>query len=307
MDSAQANWICYMSEEQAVRIAINGRTDIGQVRSENEDSIRWFTHTTHPFGYVIVADGMGGYSGGSMASRIAVDTIGQHLEELINPTFLACTPQQQELMINAAIIEGTQLANSNILQAKQENEQLAQMGTTIALAAIWRDQVTVCHLGDSRAYLWDKQGFVQLTKDHSLVQEMIDNGSLSEEQARSSNIRNQITRAMGVSQNIEPSINSFQLSQNTLLMLCSDGLTEYLDNGQLDYVLSTHRPALECCYRFIDDANLLGGKDNISVGIIEYTLENQQEHTEQHSQQPFCPPGAPQEEDITVRQEAAAR
>ncbi len=288
-----------MSAEGSIRIAINGRTDIGQVRSENEDSIRWFSHTSLPFGYVIVADGMGGYTGGSMASQIAVDTIGQHLEELLNPTFLACTPQQQELMINASIIEATNIANSSILNSKTENPSLDNMGTTLAMAVIWQDQVSICHLGDSRAYLWDKQGFVQLTKDHSLVQEMIDSGSLSEDQARTSNIRNQITRALGVTQTVEPSINSYQLTQNTLLMLCSDGLTEYLDNGQLDYVLSTHRPALECCYRFIDDANLLGGKDNISVGIIEYVMEAK----ESELSSSFTPPPPPLDEDITVRQE----
>lgn len=280
------------------RIAINGLTDIGQVRNENEDNIRWYNHPTLPFGYVVVADGMGGYSGGSTASTIAVNYIGKHLEAIVNPTFQSCTPNQQELIIQSTLIEAINVANAEILLAKQQNPQLGQMGTTVAIAIIWQDQVTISHLGDSRAYLWDKQGFIQLTKDHSLVQELIDSGSLNEGQARQSNIRNQITRALGVTQSVDPSINNYQLTQNCLLMLCSDGLTEYLDNGQLDYVLSTHRPALECCYRLIDDANLLGGKDNISVGIIEYTLEAAHQSS---SQATFTAPPAQPDEDITVR------
>ncbi|MAZ89819.1 MAG: serine/threonine protein phosphatase [Cellvibrionaceae bacterium] len=288
-----------MPQSYKPRIAINGRTDIGQVRNENEDNIRWHTHSEIPFGYVVVADGMGGYSGGAAASSIAVNTIGEHLEKIISPTFQACTPQQQELMIQSSLIEAINAANSAILETKELNPQFNQMGTTVAIAVIWQKQMTIAHLGDSRAYLWDKQGFVQLTKDHSLVQEMIDSGSLTEDQARHSQIRNQITRALGVSPTVEPAINNYALTQNSLLMLCSDGLTEYLDNGQLDYVLSTHRPALECCYRLIDDANLLGGKDNISVGIIEYTVDPNASFDQRQS---FTPPPAASEDDVTVRQ-----
>ncbi len=289
-----------MLTKRTPRLAINGRSDIGQVRNENEDSIRWFCHPSLPFGYVVVADGMGGYSGGSTASTIAVDTIGSKLEALVNPTFLACTPDQQELMINACAIDSIHKANQAILLAKEQNPQFAQMGTTVALAVMWHENVTVAHLGDSRVYLWDKQGFIPLTKDHSRVQEMIDNGSLTEEEARTSDIRNQITRALGVTPQVDPTLNNFQLTQNSLLLLCSDGLTEYLNNGQLEYVLATHRPALECCYRFIDDANLLGGKDNISVGIIEYTVET----TSSQQSSEFTPPPSPRgDEDITVRQQ----
>lgn len=288
-----------MTNPAQPKIAINGRTDIGQVRNENEDNIRWYTHPAIPFGYVVIADGMGGYSGGSAASTIAVNTIGEQLENIVSPTFQSCTPQQQELMIQSSLIEAINAANDNILATKTQNPQFSQMGTTVAVAVIWQDQMTIAHLGDSRAYLWDKQGFVQLTKDHSLVQEMIDNGSLSEEQARHSQIRNQITRALGVTEQVDPVLNNYPLTQNCLLMLCSDGLTEYLDNGQLDYVLSTHRPALECCYRLIDDANLLGGKDNISVGIIEYTLDASVPFDAPPA---FSTPPAPTEDDVTVRQ-----
>ena len=235
-----------------------------------------------------------------MASSIAVDTIGQSIETLLSQTFLSCTPDQQELMINALMIESLNRANQYILNAKEVHPHLAQMGTTAVIALVWQKKITVAHLGDSRAYLWDPQGLAPLTKDHSMVQEMIDSGSLTEEQARTSDVRNHITRALGVTPTVEPTVNRFNLTDNTLIMLCSDGLTEYLNNDELEYILSTHRPALECCYRFIDDANHLGGKDNISVGIIECTLTQM---VEPPVHIPPQPEPSLDEEDITVRKE----
>lgn len=285
-----------MKPAELIRLAINGRTDIGQVRNENEDHIGWYSHPSLPFGFVVIADGMGGYTGGSQASQLAVRRITDCLEVTPSSTFISCTPDQQLLMMHATIMDALNAANTDILNAKVTSPQLANMGSTIVLAVVWQDQVTVAHLGDSRAYLWNRDGLVQLTRDHSLVQEMIDNGSLTEAQARTSKVRNHITRALGVTDYIEPSIESYALTQNTLLMLCSDGLTEYMDHDELEFVLSTHRPALECCYRFISEANESGGKDNISVGIIEYTVL---------SGEPKSPEIAPaifqEDEDVTVR------
>lgn len=256
-------------KSENVKIAINGRTDIGQVRDENEDSIGWFVHPEYPFGYIVVADGMGGYTGGATASRLAVTILETELNQMITPEFLTCTVDQQELMLRVRLLEAINSANQQILNAKEQNPDFEQMGTTLVVALVWQRQVIVAHLGDSRAYTWNKSGLVQVTKDHSVVQEMIDEGSLTEEEARSSNIRNHITRALGVVNTVSPSITTFEVEHDCLLMLCSDGLTEYMDNPSLEHVLATHRPSLECCYRLIDDANKSGGKDNISVGIIE--------------------------------------
>ncbi|GAA6166699.1 Stp1/IreP family PP2C-type Ser/Thr phosphatase [Sessilibacter corallicola] len=261
-----------------ISININGKTDVGRVRQANEDDIRWYRSTRQPFAYLVIADGMGGYRGGAMASRLAVAAIGGKLEQLENPTFLACTPLQQDLMLKSTIIEALNDANRDILLEKKANPELDNMGTTVVMAVFWRNQCFIAHLGDSRAYLWDDQHFIQLTKDHSLVQEMIDNGQITEEEARTSNIRNQITRALGVGQHITPTLNSYYLNQSALIVLCSDGLTEYIDNSQLDYVLSTHRPALDCCYRLVADANNMGGKDNISVGIVEFAISLHHTH-----------------------------
>ncbi|MCQ3829219.1 Stp1/IreP family PP2C-type Ser/Thr phosphatase [Microbulbifer elongatus] len=255
---------------EPIRLAVNGRTDIGQVREENEDSIRCHSNPDHPFAYVVVADGMGGYSGGATASRIAADTLEKQFDALLSSTYLACSPAQQQLMLRAALVEGIGMANREILQTKQSRPQFSQMGTTLVAAAIWQDFLIVAHIGDSRAYLWNNYGLQRLTKDHSVVQEMIDAGQLTPEQAQSSQVRNHITRALGISEPVEATVNSWTLKESALLLLCSDGLTEYLDDHTIERVLATYRPALESVYHFIEDANQCGGRDNISAGIIEF-------------------------------------
>ncbi|MFD1215786.1 MULTISPECIES: Stp1/IreP family PP2C-type Ser/Thr phosphatase [Microbulbifer] len=255
---------------ESISLAVNGRTDIGQVREENEDSIHCYSDSETDFAYVVVADGMGGYSGGAVASRITVDTLKEHLDELVNGTFLACSPQQQQLMLRACLLDSCAIANQKILEAKSLRPQFSHMGTTLVAAVIWQNFLIVAHVGDSRAYLWNEYGLQRLTRDHSVVQEMIDRGQLTPEQAQTSQVRNHITRALGVENQVDVTINSWNLTENALLLLCSDGLTEYLDDSTIERILATHRPALECVYRFIDDANQCGGRDNISAGIIEY-------------------------------------
>ncbi|WP_193165786.1 PP2C family protein-serine/threonine phosphatase [Microbulbifer hainanensis] len=284
----------------AISLAVNGRTDIGLIRDENEDSIRWYADTNQPFAYVVVADGMGGYSGGSTASNIAAETLQSHLNGLLNSTFLSCSPEQQQLMLRAALIDSIASANREILTTKDFHPQFAQMGTTLVTAVIWNDFLMVAHIGDSRAYLWNHYGLQRLTRDHSVVQEMIDGGQLTPEQAKESNIRNHITRALGVTEHVDPVINSWTLTEDALLLLCSDGLTEYLDDHMIERVLATHRPALECVYKFIDDANRLGGRDNISAGILEFSFQPEQDvyiSADSITLQPK------KNEDITVRKE----
>jgi PPM family protein phosphatase len=281
---------------EPIRLAVNGRTDIGQIREENEDSIRWYADPDQPLSYVVVADGMGGYSGGSTASVIAASTLQQYLDNFLNTTFFSCSPEQQQLMLRATIVDGIGAANQKILDTKKSNTNFSQMGTTLVLAVIWQEFLIVAHIGDSRAYLWNNYGLQRLTKDHSVVQEMIDSGELTPEQAQTSKVRNHITRALGVSNHIEPTINSWTLTENALLLLCSDGLTEYLDDNAIERILATHRPALECVYRFIDDANRLGGKDNISAGIMEFSNQSLRLET------PETPTLRPKQ-DVTLRKE----
>lgn len=284
---------------EPIRLAVNGRTDVGRVREANEDSIRCHTDPDHPFAYVIVADGMGGYSGGATASKIAADTLQHHLDSQLDSAFFSCSPEQQQAALHASLVNAIHAANREILNAKNTHPHLSQMGTTLVLAVIWHDFLIVAHLGDSRAYLWNHYGLQRLTRDHSVVQEMIDSGQLTPEQAQESNIRNHITRALGVSDHVEPIINSWKLTENALLLLCSDGLTEYLDDRAIEEVLASHRPALDCVYRFVDDANRLGGRDNISAGVLEFNYRPEA----QTESAPDTITLRPKKEDITVRRE----
>lgn len=260
-----------MSVVGTIRLAMNGRTDIGKVRDENEDNIQWSVHPKHPFGFTVIADGMGGYSGGALASSIAVNSIKQFMNEVIDQSFLNCELERQLSLLQTNLLNAVQHANQEIINAKLTRPDLAQMGTTIVVAVMWQQHLLVAHVGDSRAYKWDSQGLAPITKDHSLVQEMIDSGSLTPEEAKNSNIRNHITRALGVIADVQTQVGTYTLERNTTLMLCSDGLTEYLSDADIEYVLATHRPTLECCYRLVDEANRLGGKDNISVSIVEFS------------------------------------
>ncbi|CAM3865561.1 Stp1/IreP family PP2C-type Ser/Thr phosphatase [Parendozoicomonas haliclonae] len=257
-----------------MHIAIDGKSDIGRKRDENEDAI-YFSGDSHAaFSFIIVADGMGGYHGGATASRLAIEKISQRLHFIQTKTFATCTPHQKPLILKSELLQAIKDANQAILDCKTAQPLFRQMGTTVVVAIVWESMLIVGHVGDSRAYMWTiNNGLNQLTRDHSVVQQMIDSGSLTEEDARTSKVRNQLTKAVGVHQQVDPVISEFNLDENCLLLLCSDGMTEYFSNDGIEFMLATHRPALECCYRFIDESNAQGGKDNITVAIAEYQRE----------------------------------
>ncbi len=252
------------------QVSISALTDSGKARDENEDAIACYQSERYPFSFLVVADGMGGYAGGSTASRIAVESVKQSLPLVIDSTFLSCTPQQQLLMLKSYLLECTKQTNQLILEEKQRLDEFSQMGTTIVIAMIWRDCLIIAHVGDSRAYCWSKRGLCQLTKDHSLVQEMIESETLSEEEAKKSSVRNQLTLALGVVEGAEPVISEIKLQEDSRVLLCTDGLTEYLDDHDVEMILSSQLSIDECAATMINRANELGGKDNISVGIIEF-------------------------------------
>ncbi|WP_237060837.1 Stp1/IreP family PP2C-type Ser/Thr phosphatase [Microbulbifer sediminum] len=257
----------------SVRLAVNGQTDIGLFREENEDSICYREDPDYPYAYVVLADGMGGHRGGSQASAIATETVSKCLDNMITGDFLATPSRQQEEAIRTTLLSAVHSANQRIIDAKAITPEYAEMGTTIVAAVVLREFLVVAHVGDSRAYLWTGQGIQRLTRDDSFVQELIDSGQLTEEEGRRSRYRNQITRALGISASVTPSISCRRLSGYNLLLLCSDGLTDYLDDKSLAQILDSQRPALSCTRRFIDEANRMGGRDNISAGMIEFQCE----------------------------------
>ena len=161
-------------------------------------------------------------------------------------------------------------ANQQLLSHKLTSPDLSDMGTTLVVAIVWGSCLVTANVGDSRAYLYSNQHLRQISKDHSIVQELIDSGALTAETARSSKVRNQLTQAVGIQEELNIYVTHEVLEEPGMLLLCSDGLTEYLDQQELAKELAKGLPASQSCHRLIEAANLSGGKDNISVAIVEY-------------------------------------
>lgn len=249
---------------------IASQCDIGRIREENQDAVSWHTDARHPYAFFIVADGMGGYSGGATAAQMVVDSINSALLPLPNDVFVKKGFAQQTEHLRHAVYDAILLANKNVLHYKiSAPAHLSKMGSTLVLGLVWKNFVLVAHIGDSRAYLWQDSVLTQITRDHSLVQELIDSGELSPEKAESSNISNIITQAIGTTEQIKPDITEFNTDRNCVILACSDGLTGYLSAQDIANELAHNLPLMESCYRLVASANERGGKDNISVVLAE--------------------------------------
>lgn len=242
---------------------------VGIQRDHNEDSL--FTLTTNllldeksiNFGLYIIADGMGGHDDGELASRLAVGTLASHV---INTLFVPLISSSNSKM-DSSIQEVLQVG---VMQAHQAiKEETDGGGTTLTAVLILGDQMTLIHVGDSRAYLFNPDGHMQLlTHDHSLVKRLQDIGQISPEQALIHPHRNVLYRALGQGEPFEPDIASFQIFQGCQLLLCSDGLWGVISDDKLaDITRSTSAPQL-VCQSLVHMANEAGGPDNISVIIV---------------------------------------
>jgi len=248
-------------------INVSGLSDIGQDRNENQDCIDYYVAPEYDYAYLLVADGMGGYTGGAVASQLAAQVIGDALKQL--PLEPALRQGADEIQLRAALTCVLERANQRILDEKLTQPQLAQMGTTIVVVVIFGRQALIAHIGDSRAYLWQDRGLTRLTRDHSLVQELVDSGAMTPEEAAHSRQRNVLTRALGIGPDIAPDFIKVPLGRDALFLVCSDGLTGLVEDQAIANELAQHLPILESCYRLVHMANSAGGKDNISVVLAE--------------------------------------
>ncbi|MES2536580.1 MAG: Stp1/IreP family PP2C-type Ser/Thr phosphatase [Pseudomonadota bacterium] len=240
------------------------QTDTGLVRSHNEDSIAISTEC----GLAIIADGMGGYNAGEVASGIATSVLKELLEiRLLSPQVMETIDDQS---IRDLVVESIAHANASIIAAARAELQYSGMGTTLVAALFHKDNiVTVAHIGDSRAYRLRHDAIEQITRDHSLVQEQIDAGLVSEEDARFAPNRNLITRAMGVDQDVEVEIHQHATEPGDIYLLCSDGLSDMLSaHDMLNLVTRAHHSLPAACEALVQRANEEGGRDNISVVLI---------------------------------------
>ena len=238
---------------------ISAATDRGLVRSSNQDAFRY---GTLPDGSVwaCVCDGMGGANGGDVASSMAAGVIARLIENGYGSGMTGC--ELRELINKAA-----QTANLNIFTASRGDPSLFGMGTTAVIAVVRGDTVYTGHAGDSRAYRISGDRLVQLTVDHSMVQELVDSGKLTPEQAKNHPRKNIITRALGVYGAVELDYTETQFGPGDKLLLCSDGLSNYVEPERIVGLAGTS-PAERLADIYIEEACANGGGDNVTAVII---------------------------------------
>ncbi len=241
-----------------------GATDVGRARDHNEDFIAW----DKKLGLVVLADGMGGHNAGEVASQMAVEGITKQMKHALKNI------KKKSLDENVVCLsmESISAANSKIFEAAALHPEYAGMGTTLVMALFHDDNATIAHVGDSRLYRLRKGTLEQLTVDHSLFQEMVQSGYISEGEATQSVNRNMITRALGINIDVEIDVQQQTLEMGDILLLCSDGLSDLVNERDIQMILQqTDRDLNEKSKQLVSKANENGGHDNISVIIIDVT------------------------------------
>ena len=245
------------------KIIIMGLTDTGIVRRKNEDAIGYDS----ALGIVVLADGMGGHRGGEIASNMTVDTIIHQLQQNIPEI----TPGEVDAgsgfsMESICIQNAVVTANELVYKTAEENAEHKGMGTTIVVLQFYNNSFSLAHIGDSRCYRMRADKLEQITKDHSLLQELIDRGFYTPEEARNSMNRNLVTRALGIDPVVMPDIQEDIVLKNDIYLLCSDGLTDLVEDEDIYLTIKQFSANLEeAAKQLITKANQNGGKDNISV------------------------------------------
>lgn len=235
-------------------------TDVGKKRKTNQDSYATGKLRGDAF-FAVVCDGMGGISGGNVASRIAVGTIEEQLQR-------SYRPERSDTSIKNLLVSAITAANINVYEAAKKDSDLMGMGTTVVLTLIRGGNVFIAHAGDSRAYLISKNQMVQLTRDHSVVQDMVETGKITQAEAKAHPRKNIITRALGAEKNINVDFLEENILSQDMLLLCTDGLTNFVSTSQILDIVQTV-PFKQTTQKLIDCANHNGGGDNITVVAVK--------------------------------------
>jgi protein phosphatase len=253
-----------------MKISYQSVTDVGRKRKGNEDSL--FLNPEQKL--FVVADGMGGHAAGEVASKVAVDAINEFIcltsgdEEVTWPFGLDDTISYDGNRLKTAIRH----ANRKVLEATKERSEYEGMATTVAAVLVDADTANIGHVGDSRIYLYSAEdGFVQLTSDHSWVNEQIQSGVISPEQARSHPLRNVVTRALGGKSDLVVDMQTRKMRNGEILLLCSDGLTTMVPDPEIARVLAEAEGEIEKAAKdLVAEANAHGGEDNITVLLLKF-------------------------------------
>jgi protein phosphatase len=237
------------------------KTHAGQVRPLNEDAVG----ADPDSGLFILADGLGGYNAGEIASTMAVSTLLAELPAELDSARLAASTFDPQKVLRERLIA----MNSTIFRAALNSSAFEGMATTIVVAWLLGDRLWVAHTGDSRLYRMRNGQLEQLTRDHSFSQELLDAGMVTEEEARLLPAKNLVTRALGASAEVDPEVRDYALQAGDVVMMCSDGLTEMISFSEIGQQLaSCDGDVQEGARRLVDMANEAGGRDNVSVVVV---------------------------------------
>ncbi|HEX7535348.1 MAG TPA: Stp1/IreP family PP2C-type Ser/Thr phosphatase [Syntrophales bacterium] len=243
-----------------------GRTDKGLVRPNNEDAF----YADEKAGLLVVADGMGGHASGEIASKLALDVIKDYFKAFKEGRAALIGKFDEDYSEMAkAIGSSVRLANQAIYEAAKSNAGWQGMGTTVAAVVINRNRLSIAHVGDSRVYLVRAGDIEQLTDDHSIVYEQVKRELLTREDAQKSEMRNLLTRALGVASDVEVDVSELTLSAGDILILCTDGLNSMVSDDDILTLAASTKDPVAVCDRLVELANKQGGNDNITV-IVGY-------------------------------------
>jgi protein phosphatase len=255
-----------------VQIVSGGVTDVGRVRTNNEDCFR----IVAPLDLFVLSDGMGGEAHGEVASALAVETVVKHcLEALDNPAVTLYGEQQPAWGEKTKrLSSAAHLANTKIFNSAKEHPEQHGMGAT--LTAVWIDgsKLSIAHVGDSRAYLLRSGALQQLTSDHSLVAEQVRRGILTAAEAEESQMQSVLLRALGSQSEVEVEAEEHAVIARDILLLCSDGLTRMVIEPEIAGTLQSEPDAEKAARKLVDLANERGGADNITVIVVRIGAES---------------------------------
>jgi PPM family protein phosphatase len=258
-------------EGEVVQIVSGGVTDVGRVRTNNEDSFR----ILEPLNLFILSDGMGGEAHGEVASSLAVETIAAYCQESKEDSLVTLygEPAENWSPSTRRLQNAVHQANVKIFESAQNNPEQKGMGATLTAAWINGNRLSIAHVGDSRAYLLRGGALQQLTSDHSLVAEQVRRGILTPQQAEESEMQSVLLRALGAHPQVEVDVDETEVIPRDVLLLCSDGLTRMVTEPEIAGTLQAETNPVSAAQKLVDLANERGGLDNVTVIVARIQEE----------------------------------
>jgi protein phosphatase len=253
-----------------MNISYKAISDVGRKRSANEDSY----YADGDLNLFVVADGMGGHAAGEVASKVAVESIQDFVRNTSNDKDITWPYEFDETLSMAGnrIKSAIQTAHAKVLEVTSQKKEYQGMATTVVSILVENSKAQVAHVGDSRAYLVREGKLIQLTSDHSWVNEQLRTGAITSQQARNHPYRNIVTRALGGPNPVDVDVTEEEMQNGDIILLCSDGLNTMISDDQILEIISGNQDDLDkACQELINTANQNGGEDNVTAILVKYT------------------------------------